>query len=119
MNEDVEDIRISKKRLANMDVKFINNKAKWPLINEAYMEDSQKKASGRSGGRRIDDHSFWAGGKSEGSPFPKGVHHKAEETAESDGELMSYEDTTEKIKAQQTMAAKTAKAHKQKPLHRY
>ncbi len=81
--------------------------------------DSQKMAKGRSGGQLIDDHSFWAGGASEGSPFPKGVHHKSEETANSDGELMNYEDTTEKIKAQQNLSSKQAKAHKQKPLERY
>jgi hypothetical protein len=78
---------------------------------EAYMEDSQKKGRGSSGGQRIDDHSFWAGGKSAGSPFPEGPHKlKAESSAEGAGSLDHYEDTTETIKSQQEMGISQAKA---------
>ena len=69
-------------------------------------------------GRKIDDHSFWAGGKSEGSVFPKGVHHKAESSAEGAGKLGMYEDTTEAIKSQQEMSKKKVHGHAQKSGHR-
>lgn len=69
-------------------------------------------------GRKIDDHSFWAGSKSKDSVFPKGVHTKDESSAEGAGALNSYEDTTDKIKAQQEMGIRKAKSHSQKPLHR-
>jgi len=72
-----------------------------------------------AGGQRIDDHSFWAGGKGKDSVFPDGPHKtKAESSAEGAGELLQYEDTTEAIKRQQMMGDAKAKAHKQKPLHR-
>ena len=41
-----------------------------------------------------------------------------ESSAEGAGSEMEYEDTTEKIKEQQVMGIKKAKAHPQKPLHR-
>lgn len=75
------------------------------------MVDSQKMGSGRSGGQRLDDHSFWAGSKSKDSVFPKGVHTKDESSAEGAGEVMKYEDTTERIKASQVQAVKKVKAH--------
>lgn len=64
-----------------------------------------------SGGRRIDDHKFWAGSKSKDSVFPKGVHTKEEHSAMSAGAENEYEDTTEKIKSQQEMSSSKAKAH--------
>lgn len=70
-------------------------------------------------GRRIDDHSFWAGGKSHGSVFPKGVHTKDESSAEGSGAVMHYEDTTESIKRQQEKSISQAKKHPMKPLYRY
>jgi len=82
------------------------------------MADSQKMGRGASGGQRIDDHSFWGGKGNMESPFPKGVHTKMESSAEGAGSEMEYEDTTEKIKEQQVMGIKKAKAHPQKPLHR-
>jgi len=77
------------------------------------MVDSQKKGMGAaSGGRRIDDHSFWAGSKGKDSVFPDGPHKtKAESSAEGAGSLMRYEDTTERIKAAQVEAVKKVKAH--------
>lgn len=82
------------------------------------MADSQKMGRGASGGQKIDDHGFWAGKGNAESPFPKGVHTKMESSAEGAGSEMDYEDTTEKIKAQQEMGIRKAKAHPQKPLHR-
>ena len=72
-----------------------------------------------SGGQRIDDHKFWAGGKGKGSPFPDGPHKcKEESSAEGCGELSHYEDTTEAIKSQQMMGDKKIKGHPQKTGHR-
>lgn len=65
-------------------------------------------------GQKINDHKFFAGGKSEGSVFPKGVHHKMEKTAEGAGAEHKYEDTSEAIREAQEMAAKKAKSHETK-----
>jgi hypothetical protein len=62
-------------------------------------------------GQKIDDHSFWAGGKSKGSVFPEGVKTKNESTAEGAGGLSKYEDTTEAIKSVQEMGEKKVKSH--------
>ena len=70
-------------------------------------------------GRKIDDHSFWAGKGGKDSVLPKGVHTKSESSADSAGALMNYEDTTEKIRSQQQLADKKVKSHMQKPLHRH
>lgn len=71
-------------------------------------------------GKRIDDHKFWAGGASEGSVFPKGVHLKEESSAEGAGHLgTTYPDTTDQIREGQVMADKKALAHKTKPNYRY
>lgn len=83
------------------------------------MEDSQKKGRASSGGQRIDDHSFWAGGKSKESVFPKGVHNKMESSATGAGSELDYEDTTEKIKAQQNKSVSQIKSKPMKPLYRY
>ncbi len=69
-----------------------------------------------SGGKRIDDHKFFAGS---GSPaFPKGVHLKNESSAEGAGSLGTYEDTTESLKAQQEMGIRKVKSHPRKHLER-
>lgn len=69
-----------------------------------------------AGGQRIDDHSFWAGGKGHNSVLPDGPHKtKAEHSAGHDGGLSHYEDTTETIKSQQDMGVKKAKGHPQRP----
>lgn len=82
------------------------------------MADSQKKGKAMSGGQKIDDHSFWAGGPGKDMVMPQGVHTKAESSAEGAGSEMDYEDTTEKVKAQQVMGVGKVKAHPMKPLHR-
>jgi hypothetical protein len=69
-------------------------------------------------GRKISDHSFWAGSSANGSVFPVGAKVKNESSAASSGAEMDYEDTTEKIKSQQNMSASKIKGHAQKPLHR-
>lgn len=69
-----------------------------------------------SKGQRIDDHSFWAGGKSKGSPFPDGGHKlKDEMSANGAGELDQYQDTTETIKAMQMQAKGKVKSYPLKP----
>lgn len=80
------------------------------------MEDSQKKGMGaKSGGQRIDDHSFWAGGRSKASPFPDGPHkEKQYVSAEGAGNVMKYEDTSAAIKQMQDANQKKAKAHQGK-----
>lgn len=70
-------------------------------------------------GRRIDDHSFWAGAKSKGSVFPEGVHTKDESSAEGSGMVARYEDTTEAIKSVQEKSVSQAKKHPMKPGYRY
>lgn len=80
------------------------------------MADSQKQGKASSGGMRIDDHSFFAGS---GSPqFPKGVHTKNYSSAEGAGSELDYEDTTEKVKAQQVESVKQIKSKPMKPLYR-
>jgi hypothetical protein len=71
-----------------------------------------------SGGQRIDNHAFWAGGHSKGSVFPEGAKVKHESSAEGDGHLPKYEDTTEAIRGVQVMGASKAKAHSMKPGYR-
>lgn len=69
-------------------------------------------------GRKIDDHSFWAGGKSKSSVFPEGVHTKHETSAEGAGAVGMYEDTTEAIKSIQEQGVRKVKAHPVKPGYR-
>lgn len=66
-------------------------------------------------GQKINDHSFWAGGKSKDSVFPKGVHTKDESSAEGVGSVGKYEDTTEAIKGVQEMSKKKVQGHQMKP----
>lgn len=74
--------------------------------------DDSSKGSFKSGGQRIDDHSFWAGKGSEGHVFPDGPHKvKVESSADGAGSLPKYEDTTERIKASQVEGEKKVKAH--------
>ena len=70
-------------------------------------------------GRRIDDHSFWAGGKSKGSVFPEGAKTKMESSADSAGAVGKYEDTTEAIRSVQEMGERKAKSHPMKDGYRY
>lgn len=85
------------------------------------MADSQKMGSKvMSGGRRIDDHSFWAGKPGKDSRFPDGAHTKNESTAEGAGSVMKYEDSTEAIRATQVEGEKQIKRRPMKqPGYRY
>ena len=77
--------------------------------------DDSRPGTFKSGGQRIDDHSFWAGSKGKDSVFPDGPHKtKDESSAEGAGSVMKYEDTTEAIKSQQMMGSKKIKAHQGK-----
>ncbi len=71
--------------------------------------DDSSNGSFKSGGQRIDDHSFWAGSKSKDSVFPKGVHTKDESSAQGAGSVMKYEDTTEAIRSTQVEGSKKIK----------
>lgn len=82
------------------------------------MADNQKMGKASSGGRRIDDHSFWAGKAGKDMVMPQGVHTKTESSAVGAGSELDYEDTTEKVKAQQVMGVNKVKSHPMKPLHR-
>ena len=73
--------------------------------------DDSSKGSFKSGGQRIDDHSFWAGKKGKDSVFPDGPHKcKDESSAEGAGSVLKYEDTTEMIRKTQVEATKQAKS---------
>lgn len=63
-----------------------------------------------AGGMKINDHKFFGGS---GSPrFPDGPHKvKMESSAEGAGEVMKYEDTTERIKQSQVDSVKQVKKH--------
>jgi len=72
-----------------------------------------------SHGRRIDDHSFWAGKKGKDSVFPDGPHRcKEESSAEGVGMVEQYEDTTEGIRRVQEMQKQKVNSNKMKPGHR-
>lgn len=72
-----------------------------------------------SGGRRIDDHAFWAGKKPKGSVFPEGSKMKEERSADGSGEVMDYEDTTEAILRSQDEGDDKARKQTPKPGYRY
>jgi hypothetical protein len=77
--------------------------------------DDSRPGSFKSGGQRIDDHSFWAGKSGKDSRFPDGPHKvKNESSAEGSGSVMRYEDTTEAIKNVQEQADKHVKKHQGK-----
>jgi len=69
-------------------------------------------------GQRIDDHSFWAGGKSKGSVFPEGAKTKMESSATGAGHLEGYPDTTELVKRDQEHGVSKAEGRKLKPGYR-
>ncbi len=81
--------------------------------------DDSRPGTFKSGGRRIDDHSFWAGKPEKDSRFPDGPHKtKDESSAEGAANVMKYEDTTEAIKMQQTNGSKKIKERPLKPTYR-
>jgi hypothetical protein len=66
-------------------------------------------------GQRIDDHKWWAGGRSKGSIFPEGAKTKQEYGADGSGHLSNYEDTSEKIRDTQVMSKRKVESHPHKP----
>ncbi len=76
--------------------------------------DDSSKGSFKSGGQRIDDHSFWAGSKSKDSVFPMGAKTKDESSAQGAGSVSKYEDTSEAIKAGQMAGVAKIKGHPMK-----
>ena len=80
--------------------------------------DDSSKGSFKSGGQRIDDHSFWAGKAGKDMVMPQGVHTKSESSAQGDGSLPKYEDTTEAIRASQVEGVKQAKSKPMKANYR-
>lgn len=76
------------------------------------MAGSAQRAGGQvSGGRSIDDHSFFGGKAPAGQVFPTGNKTKQEMSAGGAGEMTKYQDTTEAIKKSQEMAKAKIKAH--------
>jgi len=74
--------------------------------------DDSRKGTFKSGGQRIDDHSFWAGKKGKDSVFPDGPHKcKDESSAEGAGSLAKYEDTSEAARATQSSISSKIKSH--------
>jgi hypothetical protein len=78
----------------------------------------QRMDKEKSGGQRIDDHKFWAGGVDKEVIMPRGAHLKAQADADGCGEMMNYEDTAEKIKGQQELGVRKQKSHPQRPMYR-
>lgn len=77
--------------------------------------DDSRPSTFKSGGQRIDDHSFWAGNKGKDSVFPDGPHKtKDESSAEGAGSVLKYEDTTEAVRATQVEGSKKIKARPMK-----
>lgn len=70
-------------------------------------------------GRRIDDHSFWGGRASEGSPMPMESKMKRMDSAEGAGEVTRYNDTEEEILRMQDMGERKIDSHKMKDTYRY
>jgi hypothetical protein len=81
--------------------------------------DESRPGSFKSGGRHIDDHSFWAGAKPKNCVLPDGAKMKQEMSANGAGSLMMYEDTTEKIKGVQEDGHSQIKRRPLKPGTRY
>jgi hypothetical protein len=82
--------------------------------------DDSRPGTFKSGGQRIDDHSFWGGGKGKDSVLPDGPHKtKSESSASGAGSLGKYEDTTEAIKSTQEAGIGKAKGRPLKPGYRY
>ena len=64
-------------------------------------------------GRRIDDHSFWAGSRGKDSVLPDGAKMKRMDSAEGAGSLGKYEDNAEAIKGMQEAGIRRAEKHSQ------
>lgn len=89
------------------------------MLERGQMADSQKMASrAASGGQRIEDHKFWAGGRSKGSVFPEKAKTREISDQEGAGSVMRYEDTEEAVKEVQSKSVSQIHKHKMKPSYR-
>jgi len=70
-------------------------------------------------GQKIDDHSFWAGGRSKASVFPEGAKSKSISDQEGAGSVMRYEDTEQAIGMVQKESTGKLKGRPLKPGYRY
>lgn len=70
-------------------------------------------------GRRIDDHSFWAGKGSEESVLPLGSKMKRMDSAEGAGEVSRYQDTEQEILRAQEDGERKVDRHRMKDGYRY
>lgn len=68
-----------------------------------------------AGGQKINDHSSWAGSSSANNPLPMNSKEKHYSSEEGVGELKTYEDTTEAIKAQQAANSRQQRKNEFKP----
>ena len=71
-----------------------------------------------SGGKAINDHSFWAGSKPKGTVFPESAKMKPMSDASGSGHEAYYEDTAQAIERVQDQGAAKAKSHKMKDGYR-
>ena len=71
------------------------------------------------GGRRIDDHSFWAGSMGKDSVCPDGAKMKRIDSAEGAGDLSRYEDSEKAIMDMQKKGISQAERHSQPSGERY
>lgn len=79
------------------------------------MASGQRMNGQESGGQKIDDHSFWAGGKDKNSILPQGVKFKDQSSTKGGGSLSKYQDTSEAIKSQQENSVGKIKSNGNKP----
>jgi hypothetical protein len=70
------------------------------------------------GGRKINDHSFWAGGSSKESVLPKETKTMSISDVEGGGDLMRYEDTEKEISSMQRENVSKAERQNQKAGYR-
>ena len=71
-------------------------------------------------GRKIDDHSFWAGKPEKGGVFPDASHKLKEySSSEGSGHLSEYSDTSELVKRDQGHGNEKIKGRPMKPGYRY
>jgi hypothetical protein len=81
--------------------------------------DDSRSSTFKSGGQRIDDHTFWAGAPSESSVFPNGPHKtKNYKSADGAGMLPKYEQTSEQIEAIQDVSEKKIMEYERNPQYR-
>ena len=71
----------------------------------------QRAHSEKSGGRRIDDHSFWAGKARSGDVLPEGSKKYHIKDSPGAGSLMRYEDTEQEIHEVQSKQDGQIKKH--------